>query len=78
MNPEQEKKFEMLVKQMNEVHAIVFGVEGQGGLHRWVSHLNEQVQQLSRWQHGINGMKVGIGAAWGVLGAVIIYLATRS
>lgn len=76
MNQKESKDFSDLQRQvssmekkMAEVHAFVFGMEGQGGLSRLVERMEKEVKTLSGFRSKVAGIAAGIAILGGALGS---------
>lgn len=70
MPEDAEKQLRELNNRVGEIHTALFGVEGAGGLHRWVRDINRQLATLEKEVTLQKGKMIGI--AIGVSGFVSV------
>ncbi len=56
MTPEQERKIDAMAEQVGAIHTTLFGVEGQGGIHRRVERLEGHREEMSAFKAKLLGM----------------------
>lgn len=66
--------FEQMAKQVNDIHAVLFGVEGQGGVQRRVAALEEDSKAVHNTLGKLAGLGIAASAIFGAVGAKIISL----
>jgi len=52
-----------MVRQVDQIHAMLFGVDGQGGLYRQVEALERNVQELKTAQAKTIGFTTAVSTA---------------
>jgi len=71
------EKLERMSRQITEIHTALFGVNGHGGLHRWVEELNKRVDGLSRFRSQLIGYCVGASAVVSIVGWVVANILSK-
>ena len=64
----QDEKFDKMSMQVQQMHSVIFGVEGQGGLLRAIEVLQDGHEELKRFRWQVLGMGTVIG---GIIGFVL-------
>lgn len=66
------EKLDMLTAKVGEMHAAIFGVSGQGGLHAWTRDHDKDIKELQQHKNKTIGAVSIIGVLCGILGAAIV------
>lgn len=76
-----EERDARIESKLDQIHVTLFGAEGVGGVHRWVSELNSKVLAMEReqahWRGKVLGIALAASALMGVLGSKIASLLTK-
>ncbi len=56
MTQEQERKLDTVAEQVGAIHTTLFGVEGQGGIHRRVERLESHREEMTTFKAKMLGM----------------------
>lgn len=73
MTQEQERKLDLMVEQVGAIHTTLFGVEGQGGIHRRVEKLEEHREEIKGVIAKLFGALIVIGGVASFLGSKIAH-----
>jgi hypothetical protein len=57
----QEEKLDKISVQVQQMHSVIFGVEGQGGLLRAIETLQSELETMKRFRWQMLGMGTIIG-----------------
>lgn len=65
-------------KKVDEVRVSLFGVEGNGGLYKWVRDINESVSSLKTDYHltkgKVYGIAIGVSGLVSIISAVVNWI----
>lgn len=67
-------KLDGIVIQVEKTHAALFGIDGQGGLHRWVQDHERRITDLQQHKNKLVGVMVVLTGIFGIIGAKIMSL----
>lgn len=73
MTQEQEHKLDKVAEQVGQMHTTLFGVEGQGGIHRRVERLEEHREEMKGIMAKVFGALIVIGSIASFLGAKLAH-----
>lgn len=63
-----DERRDRMERQISEIHTTVFGVDGQGGLHRWLEKVDKDVDDLKTQKHKALGVIAGLTLAFEFIG----------
>lgn len=67
-------KLDELVSRLDKMHTAVFGIDGQGGLHRWVQDHEKRIAELQSHKNKSLGVMMVVTAAFSFIGAKVVSL----
>jgi len=70
------EKLDAMNKKIDEVKVSLFGVEGHGGLHKWVSDINARVSALEADYNISKGRLVGVCVGVSSFISIVTFLVT--
>ncbi len=73
MTQEQEHKLDKVAEQVEQMHTTLFGVEGQGGIHRRVERLEAHREEMKGIMAKVFGALIIIGSIASFIGAKIAH-----
>lgn len=73
MTEEQERKLDKVAELVGQMHTTLFGVEGQGGIHRRVERLEEHREEMKGVMAKVFGALIVIGSVASFIGAKIAH-----
>jgi uncharacterized coiled-coil protein SlyX len=77
-----EERDARIESKLDQIHTTLFGHEGVGGVHRWVSEINARLNKMETEQAHWRGKILGIAAAssviMGIIGSKLASLLTGS
>lgn len=73
MTEEQEKKLDMLLEKVGQLHVASFGIEGQGGFNRRIEKLEEHREEMKGAMAKVFGALIVIGSIASFIGAKIAH-----
>lgn len=74
MTPDELKEIRTMGRQINDIHAVLFGVEGQGGLHRQVQEHEKAISNFKQDKARVLGIVAGVSVIISLIGAKIMSL----
>ncbi len=73
MTEEQERKLDKVAYEVGQIHTTLFGVEGQGGIHRRVERLELHREEMKGIMAKVFGALIVIGSIASFIGAKIAH-----